>query len=343
MQSENMLFGGSIYVGRLLGCDIRIHNLYLLLIAINLATAGEHWRFALFWQAMLFVIILCHEYGHCLAARAVGGSASEILMWPLGGLAFAHAPMTPFAQLITVVCGPLVNVLFCVISGAVLVVWAGTFEVLSIWPHQSGVFLGWNHPISYLTIFFTVNQWLLYFNMLPIYPLDGGQTFRALLWPRFGLNQATVIATQVGMVGAAILGIMSLQRSSALGIGFGLGLSIWIGMTCFETYIAARMGRLFDERIATYGYVNRYHRKRGFWARIFAWREKADDEPAPENPNPGGWERKQTELERLDRDVDRILQKVHDHGTDALSYSERKTLERASRLRKERDVHGGRV
>jgi hypothetical protein len=68
----------------------------------------------------LFAIVLVHEFGHCFAARSVGGEADDILMSPLGGLAFAHAPHRPLPTFITVAAGPFVNVIICLICGVIL-------------------------------------------------------------------------------------------------------------------------------------------------------------------------------------------------------------------------------
>ena len=71
---------------------------------------------------LLFGVILLHEFGHCFVARAVGGDAKEILIWPLGGLAFVEHPHTPRATFLVYAGGPLVNVLICVAVTLLLVV-----------------------------------------------------------------------------------------------------------------------------------------------------------------------------------------------------------------------------
>ena len=68
-------------------------------------------------MAILFVSVLLHEFGHCFGARIMGGRGEEILMWPLGGLAFADPPRRPWPQLVTTVGGPLVNVVICLVTG----------------------------------------------------------------------------------------------------------------------------------------------------------------------------------------------------------------------------------
>ncbi|HEY8505064.1 MAG TPA: site-2 protease family protein, partial [Gemmataceae bacterium] len=69
---------------------------------------------------MLFVAVLLHEYGHCFAARAVNGEASEILIWPLGGLAYCDVPHNPRAHLVTAAAGPAVTLGLAAACGVVL-------------------------------------------------------------------------------------------------------------------------------------------------------------------------------------------------------------------------------
>lgn len=116
-------FSWSIPLFRAFGIQVRLHILY---IVLTLGLLGRTYyqdpahigEFALIWVVMLFAIILLHEFGHCFAARSVDGEADEILMWPLGGLAFCNVPQTVRANFITVAGGPLVNVAICVLSGA---------------------------------------------------------------------------------------------------------------------------------------------------------------------------------------------------------------------------------
>ena len=58
----------------------------------------------------LFSIVLIHEFGHQLACRSVGGKTHDIVLWPLGGVAYVSPPQRPGAQLWSIAAGPLVNV-----------------------------------------------------------------------------------------------------------------------------------------------------------------------------------------------------------------------------------------
>jgi Zn-dependent protease len=115
----------SIPLFRVFGIQVRLHLLYILvtigLIWRAVTLSPDHWiDIVLVGVVMLFVIILLHEFGHCFAARRVNGDADEILMWPLGGLAFVRVPETPRANFIATAGGPAVNLVLFLISGAAL-------------------------------------------------------------------------------------------------------------------------------------------------------------------------------------------------------------------------------
>src|SRR5437773_1308758 len=118
------LFFGSVSIGSLFGIRIRIHATFFWFVAITLlAGSGRDnlyvMRYRAISMAALFVMVLMHEFGHCFASRAVGGNPQEILMHPLGGLAFADASRRWGAKLVTVIGGPAVNVLFWSVTALV--------------------------------------------------------------------------------------------------------------------------------------------------------------------------------------------------------------------------------
>lgn len=120
---------------RLFGILVRVH-LFFPIVALgvflrlssqagNLISDGELFVFVV---VLPFLLVLLHEYGHCFAARSVGGTADQILMWPLGGLAFVTCPETPRANFITTIAGPMVNLVICVICSLALL--AGGYSPL---------------------------------------------------------------------------------------------------------------------------------------------------------------------------------------------------------------------
>ena len=112
---------------RLFGILIRVHLLFpLVAVGLILRVAFQKdvlpflWVEACVLMLLLFASVLLHEFGHCFGARAVDGDASEVLLWPLGGLASTEVPHTPRANFITTAAGPAVNLLLCLATCLVL-------------------------------------------------------------------------------------------------------------------------------------------------------------------------------------------------------------------------------
>jgi Zn-dependent protease len=317
-------------IGTVFGITVRVHVLFIIgavfVLAQAFGQAPEGYRAPSILQTLaqlgiLFFIVLIHEFGHCYGARATGGQANEILLWPLGGLAYVEPPHTPRAHFLTTAAGPAVNVVFCALSASMLIVLAGPGAVP--WNPLTALYHCWLLPdvlARWIAIFFAWNYILLLFNLLPIYPLDGGRMLHALLWPSKGYRQATLTATYVGMVGAIALGIAGLLTSTMM----MTVIAVFGFVTCYYDRRVLRMGML--EESGEFGYD-------------FSQGYKAFDEDAIEKP-PGYWKRRKLaretarrqrqaeEARLLKEQVDRILAKVHREGMAALTASERRILQR---------------
>jgi Zn-dependent protease len=227
---------GSFRLFRVAGIEVFLHWSWFIVAVFEINNRRDHYSF-LAWNVAeyvaLFVIVLLHEFGHALACRQVGGQANRIVLWPLGGLAFVAPPQRPGATLWSIAAGPLVNLLLLPI--AILLALAGQWT-------------GWGDALpdmqNFLWAMVYINIGLLLFNLLPIYPLDGGQILRSLLWFVFGRARSLMIATIIGFIGAA--GLIAV----AVAIG-----SIWLGVfaffilvTCWRSWkqagILTRMDRL---------------------------------------------------------------------------------------------------
>jgi Zn-dependent protease len=169
---------------------------------------GIQWRTAGYstwlWPALeylaLFGIVTMHEFGHALACKQVGGRADQIVLWPFGGVAYVSPPRRPGATLWCIAAGPLVNVVLLPILGA------GVLLAQRMgWPE--------NAPDAYsiTTSLLAIDVGLLLFNMLPIYPLDGGQIFQSLLWFVFGYVRSLMIAATLGIAFIAALVLIAVH------------------------------------------------------------------------------------------------------------------------------------
>jgi Zn-dependent protease len=148
-----------------------------------------------------FGLVLLHELGHVWACRRVGGTADRVVLWPLGGLAFVAPPPRPGATLWTTLAGPLVNLLWVptLIGAAFLTAVAGPAG------ENSDLF-----RLFYALAWF--NLFMLVFNLLPVFPLDGGRILYAVLWWCFGRPAGLAIAATLGVVCAVGLGVFALAR-----------------------------------------------------------------------------------------------------------------------------------
>lgn len=164
----------------------------------------------------LFGIVLLHEFGHAFACRSVGGRADLILLWPLGGMAYVQPPHRPGALLWSIAAGPLVNVALAPLTIGLIYGLSAMDAPLTADQRQ------------FIQAIAIVNIVLLVFNMLPIYPLDGGQMLQALMWFFMPFDRALSIAAWIGMLGAgAGMGLALAYRDWWL-----ILLALMAGMRC---------------------------------------------------------------------------------------------------------------
>lgn len=212
---------GSVRLFRLFGIEVFLHWSWFLVAAFTLSQRADEYS-SLGWNVAeylaLFAIVLMHEFGHSLACRQTGGQSDQIVLWPLGGVAYVAPPPRPGAQLWSIAAGPLVNVALAPVlfGGLFALGFTGADER---WPD----FAQWLFTVN------IINAALLVFNLLPVYPLDGGQILRSLLWFWVGPLKSVQIAAGIGLVGAAGLGLYAFagQRWWTLFIAGFMGLHCW--------------------------------------------------------------------------------------------------------------------
>src|SRR5271165_5946482 len=115
---------GSIRLFRFQGIDVFLHWSWFLIAIYEVNTRPKAYS-SFLWNICeyvgLFAIVLMHEFGHALACRQVGGQAEQIILWPLGGVAYVAPPQRPGATLWSIAAGPLVNVVLApILFAAVL-------------------------------------------------------------------------------------------------------------------------------------------------------------------------------------------------------------------------------
>jgi Zn-dependent protease len=288
----------AVTVFRAFGIPVKIHFLFfvvtigLFIRQVSLDGNIIWWGdIFLFTIVVLFGIVLLHEFGHCFGGRYVGGEANEILIWPLGGLAFVDVPQVPRAHLITVAAGPGVNVLICILCTIIMTAsgflpnmnplyWTAegnpylaeikNYRDGRVYTSEYGVRLykpGTAEPVRpsaelleklfkrqyqdfnealvksteferakaplgivWLQRIFWMSWVLFLFNLIPAYPLDGGQLLQGFIWARSSYRQGITIAAYVGFGVMILFLLFSIASNEAIVMGLG----IFMGFACWS-------------------------------------------------------------------------------------------------------------
>jgi Zn-dependent protease len=217
----------SIRVGKIAGIQLYLHWTFLILLGlVFFSELGNSLGLPGATQAVLFVLalfacIVLHELGHALAARRYGIPTRDITLLPIGGVArMERMPREPKQELWVAIAGPLVNV---GIAAVLILVLVGI--------HYTRVqFLVAQKP--FLLLLLRANLFLIVFNLLPAFPMDGGRVLRALLARRMDYVRATRIAARIGQVMAiffVIAGIYSLFQPHVSPMLTLIGVFIFFG------------------------------------------------------------------------------------------------------------------
>ena len=196
----------SVKIARVAGTEIRLHITFLLFLAwigfaYYHAGGAEAALRGVVFITLLFSSVVLHELGHVVAARQFGIQTPDITLLPIGGVArLRRMPTEPLQEIAVALAGPAVNVLIA----ALLVLLAGAKVTLgALLIPAAGAQTMW-------TSLATVNLWLVLFNLIPAFPMDGGRVLRALIALRTPYTRATRIAAGIGQSFAFLFGFLGL-------------------------------------------------------------------------------------------------------------------------------------
>lgn len=185
---------GSFSLGRIARIDVRIHVTFFLLLAWigfvyhrsgGMPAAIDGVLFVL----LIFLLVVLHEFGHALAARRYGITTRDITLLPIGGLArLERMPEKPAEEIVVALAGPAVNVAIAMALWLFIGLTGGIPDPQVM--EQTRV------PLALRL--FSVNVWLVLFNMIPAFPMDGGRVLRAVLATRMNYARATQLAASIG-------------------------------------------------------------------------------------------------------------------------------------------------
>ena len=320
----------SVFAGRIFSTDIRISWWFALVPLILCPRFGL--ALGITFTCLLYFSVLLHEFAHVFTARWTGGTAEEIHLTPMGGLAPVRPGNSTMSMGLTAAAGPLVNLVIC------LAVFPGWYARGTLWNSLNPLVL----PVKELSsaslwqdlglLLFFANWMPLLINLLPVMPLDGGQILRAILSSRIhpelvnrtalraGLGVAVAILisgvcfdiSQVVLLGTFVL-IMNLLQllQEEMGEGIdnaGLGSDFSSGYDSLERSDQSTTGQTRT------GLLQRWRERR---------RQRREQ---------------QDRIRRLEAEqqLDSILAKVHESGLPSLSAEEQKLLNDCSELLRER-------
>ncbi len=227
--------GRSYRIGKIAGIPVGVSPLWLVIVALFTWVLGASYfpeevhgispaasyGLGLASVLLLFASILAHEFGHALVARRRGIEVEEIDLWLLGGVSRmrgeAHAPGD---ELRYAIAGPAVTAVLaaCFGAAALLLPSSTPAAVRALVEYQA-----------------LINCVLLFFNLMPAFPLDGGRVLRSLLWRRRGdIVRSTETAASVGRAFGYLLIVLG-------GLEFlgGVPEGLWLALIGFFVVSAA--------------------------------------------------------------------------------------------------------
>ncbi len=188
------------------GIPIRLHFTFLLfLLYIYVASPSSARLVSVLYVLTVFACVVLHELGHSVVAIRCGIPVADITLYPIGGVARIEKRPNARQELRIAVAGPAVNVVIAAILAVVLAA-QGKLPLAADLLHFGGGMEG------FVASILKVNIWLVLFNMIPAFPMDGGRVLRAVLALNMRPERATAIAANIGQsiaIGAGIWAVMS--------------------------------------------------------------------------------------------------------------------------------------
>jgi Zn-dependent protease len=219
----------------LLGFPIRVSPLFWLIAVLLGSSSGDPLQI-LIWVLVVFVSIVIHELGHALAFRRYG-LASQIILHFSGGLTvpestlwgsrWANVALGPNEQIFISVAGPAAGFLFAALIIVGVIVAGGsiiTTRLFGFIPLPGMALLPFGGQIlgAFVTELLWVNIFWGLINLMPVYPLDGGNVSRYILLqvdPADGVRKSLWVSVATGVLIALVA--LFLLRSVYMALLFG--------------------------------------------------------------------------------------------------------------------------
>jgi stage IV sporulation protein FB len=227
---------------RIRGIEIKVHVTFVLI----LIWAAYYWGadaddgargivFGVVATILLFFCVTLHELGHAVVAQHYGIEVRDITLLPIGGVARIEVPEQPKQELWIAVAGPAVNVAIAAVLIGIGAVLQATSLVTPNDLLDSMRSAEWDGLLPYLTL---ANVYLVAFNVIPAFPMDGGRILRAVLALRMEYARATAIAVAIGQALAFVFGLAGFATGSFFLIL--IAIFVWFGASAEGQQVAIR-------------------------------------------------------------------------------------------------------
>lgn len=215
MNARSLTAGKSWSLPDIRGHDVEVSIWFLGIVAFFILMplrSFEQLPYQVMWAPVLFFSILLHELGHAAATKKLGFGTSKIILHGFGGVAMNRRGHTPPKKGMYIsLAGPAVTLVLAVIFGGL---WFGYRALVGVEVATALDAVGY-----FLGLMAAANVVWFILNMLPIYPLDGGQTMMHYFRKKgAGSNEATAKAAKVSLATIGGVGLLFLVASAVLPI-----------------------------------------------------------------------------------------------------------------------------
>lgn len=244
----------SLYLFNVAGIPIYLHFTFLIMlvvIAVMQANGRPLFGGGVIFVLLVFTSVVLHELGHALVARYYGIKTDDIVLYPIGGVARLRSLGEGFQEFWIALAGPAVNVLIAALIYAALILPGGPewVPLAKLDPEKTSSF----QQMSMWQNLWFVNVVLVFFNLIPAFPMDGGRILRAILVQKFPKEKATAIAAKIGQGLAIAFMLFGFMNNQIFLMFIGLFVFLAAGQEAAATRSAALMaGKLARDAMITH-------------------------------------------------------------------------------------------
>lgn len=225
--------GGDLHF-RVLGIPVRVHPFFWIISLLLILGVEREPAPVVTWVAAVFISILVHELGHALTARHFGWPP-RITLTAFGGLASYSPTYHDWRkQILILLAGPGAGFL---LAGVVILGFVAAGSGMSILGIRfgGGQPLTNEHMVNLVSYLLYINIFWGLFNLVPLYPLDGGQVLRELL-VTFDPNNGIRLTHMIGVGTGALLAVAALVFSGSFILPLGLGYFAYLNYVALKGF-----------------------------------------------------------------------------------------------------------